>query len=334
MDWFRGFSAQYYCTVVDPQSWRDIRRIELTDGMVTKTNSNLMESADLGITELPEGIETWVRVWFNAKQGDDGAHEAVFTGLMSAPSVSWNGVRSDHKVECYSVLKPASDILLPKGWYAPAGSNGARLSAELLGAGMAPVTYADASPMLLGSIIAENNETNLSMARKIVDAIGWRIRISGYGEISIEPKATEPNVILDALANDCVEMEVTDTRDLFSCPNVFRASRDKLTAIARDDDPNSPLSTVSRGREIWKEETSCKLNTGESLAEYTQRRLKELQAPARVISYKRRFIPNLLPGDAVRIHYPAQNINDSFRVASQKIELGYNARTAEEVTEL
>ena len=333
MEWNKGFSAQYYCSIVDPATWRDLRRIELTGGSVSKSTTSLMESASLDLTELPNGIEAWIRIWLDTKQSDAGAHEAVFTGLVSTPSTQWNGLLKSYDAECYSVLKPANDVSMPKGWYAPAGSNGAMLAASLLSIGAPPVEYAEPSPTLYSSIIAENNETNLSMAWKIINAIGWRIRINGYGNISICPKAVEASVTLDALANDCVELDVKDTRDLFSCPNVFRATFDKMTAVARDDDPDSPLSTVSRGREIWKEETNCKLNTGETLTQYTRRRLRELQAPARAVSYKRRYIPDLFPGDMVQIHYPAQGINDIFRIMSQKVDLGYNAQTAEEVTE-
>ena len=332
MDWKEGFSARYYYTVVDPQSWRDLQRFELTGGTVSKTTSNLMEAADIDLTELPEGIETWIRVWLDVRQGDSGAHEAVFTGLMSTPSVSWDGKRKSCAAECYSVLKPAEDVLLPKGWYAPAGFQGAMLAADLLRVGPAPVEYADNSPTLTAHIVAENNESNLSMARKILVAIGWRIRISGNGAIAIRPYTDEPVVTLDELTNDCLEMEITDTMDMFSCPNVFRATAGNMMAIARDDSATSRLSTVSRGREVWKAESSCKLNSGESLAEYAQRRLKEEQAPARSVAYKRRYIPNVLPGDAIRVHYPSHDVDGVFRVTTQKIELGYGARTAEEVT--
>ena len=334
MEWNEGFSSIYYCTLIDAVSWRDLTRFELTAGSVTKTTDSLMESADLSLTDLPAQGEAWIRVYLDARQNDTGAHEAVFTGLMSVPAVNWDGNRHSYNVECYSVLKPADDILLQRGWYAPAGSDGARLAAELLGVGAAPVEYEDTSPILNSSIIAEDGESNLSMAWKIIEAIGWRIRISGSGSIRICPKSSDPVATLDALENDCVELAVTDTRDMFSCPNVFRATYNELTAVARDEDPNSPLSTVSRGREVWKEEKNCALNSGESIGEYALRRLKEEQSPARTISYTRRYHPEILPGDAIRMHYPAQNVDGLFRVTEQQIDLGYGARTSEGAIEI
>ncbi len=333
MNWNDGYEAQYYVTIVDADSWRDLQRFETEGGSVNKEPTNLMQSASLNLTDIPGEGELWIRVWLDARQEGDGAHEALFTGLMFTPEAKWNGIMKSYKADCYSVLKPAADILLDKGWYAPAGS-GASLVADLLSVGPAPVEYAENSPTLTNSIVAEHGETNLSMARKIAEALGWRFRIKGDGRISVEPQGTEPEVTVDSLENDVVELEITDRRDWFSCPNVFRATARDMTAVARDDSEDSPLSTVNRGREIWKEDANAKLNDGESIAEYAQRRLKEEQSPSRRITYNRRFIPGVLPGDAIQIHYPAQNIDGVFRISSQQIELGYAARTSEEVIEL
>jgi len=330
MNWSRGFLADYHYTIVDPATWRDLRSYNLTDGSVMKTTDGLMESADIGITSLPSEGETWVRIYLAAMQDGTVTREALFTGLLQAPTTDWDGRRESHQAELYSVLKPADDILLPRGWYALAGSDGARLAAELLDAGPAPVTYEEGSPRLASHMIAEAHETNLSMARKLVDAIGWRIRLSGDGQISIEPRATRTAAMFDPNGNDVVELAITDQRDWYSCPNVFRAQINNLVAVATDDDPDSPFSTVSRGREIWKEDDAIALNDGESIEEYAIRRLKEEQMPARMISYGRRYMPGVGPGDLVGLTYPGQRISGTFRVLSQRIELGYGARVAEE----
>ena len=331
MNWHKGFSSRYYCAVVDTDSWRDTERQELKGGSIYRTDSGLMESGDIDLTEIPGEGEIWIRVWLDARQADDGAHEPLFTGLMSAPMVEWDGVRRTYRTECYSVLKPAEDLLLARGWYVPAGTDGAMAAAELLNVGPAPVSYEENAPTLASSIVAEEGETNLSMAWRIVNAIGWRIRINGRGEISIEPKASEPAATLDALENDCMELVVQDTRDWFKCPNVFRATFNELMAVARDDDEDSPLSTVNRGREVWMEEIDCTLNSGESIEDYALRRLREEQSPARTVKYNRRFIPDTVPGDLLLIHYPVQGLEGNFCISEQRIDLGYGAGTQEEV---
>ena len=328
MNWNNGFTARYYMTLVDSKSWRDVERFEIISGSVSRSGGTLMEAADLTAVTIPVA-DSWVRIYLDARQEDSDARVALFTGLLSAPATSWDGTRRTYKAECYSVLKPAADVLLQRGWYAPAGMDGAQLAETLLSIGAAPVICEENAPSLNTTIVAEDGETNLSMAQKILSAIDWRIRISGSGEINICPKATETSMSFDALENDCIELSVSDNSDWFSCPNVFRAVSDNLIAIARDDDEESPLSTVSRGREIWMEETNCTLNTDEGISEYAVRRLKEEQSPSREISYNRRFFPDLYIGDMVRIHYPGQNIDSDFRITSQQIELGYGARTAE-----
>jgi hypothetical protein len=132
--------------------------------------------------------------------------------------------------------------------------------------------------------------------------------------------------------NDVLETEITDTKDWYSCPNVLRVICDSTSAIARDDDPESPLSTVSRGREIWVQE-NVSLSSGASLSSYAMERLKELQKPSRILDYSRRYDPDVMPGDVVEMAYPDAELTGLFRVITQDLELGYGCRTEEEAYE-
>ena len=332
MDWSKGYSASYYLGVVDPDTWRDIDRIEITDGNITKSNSGLRESADVTCVNYSIGRELWVRVWLDAAQGSGTEHVALFTGIACSPSVEIDGNRQTHPMECYSVLKPAQDVLLQRGWYAPANANGANLVKNLLSVSPAPVVVDGLSPTLTHSIVSEDGESNLTMADKILTAINWRLRIEGDGTIHVCPKASSSSATFDALENDIIEPQVTLEHDWYECPNVFRAVLGELSAIAKDEDPNSFLSTVSRGREVWKEETSCALSDGETIAEYAARRLREEQSYAVSVSYSRRYQPDVTVTDLVRLHHPAQGLEGTFGVISQGIELGNGARVSEKVS--
>lgn len=335
MDWSDGFTATYYITIVDPKSWRDIGRMEIKGGSVERSGSNLLESASLEMTELPPGGESWVRIWLDAEQ-EGIEHVPLFTGLTSAPSRDIDGFRNSYKVECYSVLKPIDDILTERGYYVPADVNAPEAAARLLKVGAAPVEIADSAtmPRLLNAIIAEDGESNLTLAEKVLDAIGWRIKLDGHGVIRIEPNKVSTVAVFDAIDNDVIEVKLEDEYDWFSCPNVLRVISDDLTAVARDDDPDSAVSTVSRGREIWAEESGVTLGGNESLGAYAFRRLKELQSPARTIAYSRRFDPGITIGDVVRINHPEIGINGRFKVESQKLDLSYGCAVDEEATEI
>lgn len=334
MDWSKGFSAEYYMTVVDTETWRDINRVEIINGSIKKESDGLMESADVTIKDLELGMEQWVRIWLVARSENGIAHEPLFTGLAVSPERNIQGAYYTCDMSCYSVLKPAEDVLLDRGWYAPSGFDGVLMCERLLSVCPAPVDSADdgGNVNLARSIIAEDGESNLSMVWKILDAINWRIRISGDGRIVLAPKADEPSVRFSPTEYDVIEPQITVESDWFDCPNVFRAIDDDLMAVARDDSPDSPLSTVNRGREVWEEETNCDVGEMETIAEYAQRKLKELQSVTMTASYKRRYHPDIVPSDLVELDIPQHRLRGVYKVESQSISLSYGASVDEEVT--
>lgn len=329
VDWSKGFSARYYATIVDTVSWRDLEEIDIVGGSISRTDSNLRESADITFINYDQSIEQWIRIWLDVRQGGASHHEALFTGIATSPDKTIEGNLVTNSVKCYSVLKPADDILLDRGWYVPAGSNGGRVIRDLLKkVTPAPIVIYPEAKGVDQTIIAEDGETHLTMVNKILDAMGWRIRISGDGTIEVQPSATllEPSVTFDAINNDSIEPSLSVTNDWYSCPNVFRAVADNLVAVARDE-----AAIEERGREIWMEETNCDLYYGETIYQYAKRRLQQERLVEYSVSYTRRYFPDLVASDIVELHYPAQNIMGTFYITSQTINLGYGASVSEEV---
>ena len=329
MDWSKGYRATYYMAIVDPLTWRDIETIRITGGSVKREPSGLRESADIDCMGFSG--EHWVRIYLDARQDGSDAHEALFTGLATTPTADHKGTYAETAVECYSVLKPCDDILLERGWYAPAGRSGGDAIAELLSVTPAPVEVTENAPMLTNYIIAEDGETNLSMIDRILTAMNWRIRITGAGTIQVVPADGEAVAVFNPLSNDVIEPEINIEADWFSSPNVFMAICDDLMAIAKDES-DGPLSISGRGREIWQAETSADLTDGESIGEYARRMLKEAQTIAKTASYQRRYVPDLLPGDVVDMQISSAGLIGMYRVEGQSITLGYNARTSETVS--
>ena len=331
MEWNKGFQVSYYAYVIDPESWREKEVLQITGGTIDREEDGLRESANIETVKYEQEEEHWIRVYLDAEQSGAAAHVPVFTGLACSPSMAFDGELYTSTLECFSVLKPANDVLLTRGYYVPSGSNGAKVIKDLLSVTPAPVEIEGEAPDIISAIISEDGETHLSMADKVLKALDWRLRISGDGTITITEKAKDISGSFDALDQDMIEPEVSISKDWYECPNVFRAVQDDVIAVARDDDPESSLSTVNRNREIWEEETSCEFNSGESIAEYAKRRLKELQKVEITASYDRRFMPDIFVGDLIRIKYPKQGLDSIFEITSQKIELGPGGRTSEEV---
>ena len=334
MNWNNGFTARYYCTVVDPITWRDVSTFDLVGGSISRTSDGLMESADINCVNRRQTTEEWVRIYLDARQMGGSERVALFTGLATSPERKIDGNIENNPLACYSVLKACDDVLLERGWYAPKNAVGSDLVKSLLSRSTpAPVTTDGDSPRLANYIIAENGETCLSMAQKILTAINWRIRISGDGTILITEKATEPVATFDPYENDIVLPQIDTSDDWYECPNILRTIVDDSSVVIRDES-GSDLSIKERGREIWAEETNVTLSDAESQITYTQRRLKELQTHAVEASYKRRYKPEITAGDIVALHYPKQGLQGKYLVFSQTVEIGFGAETSEKVRKI
>ena len=333
IDWSRGITARYYASIINPSTWRDESTIDIISGSIKYTNSGIRGSADLECSKIDHNKEYWIRIYLEANQ--DGAGELVplFTGIASSPDTTYNGRMYNSKVQCYSVLSPAEKIYLPLGWFARAGTSGGSVIKDLLSEHIpAPIVLEDGSPALTSDVIAEKNETRLSMVDKILEAINWRIILFGNGTIKIAPKSSDQiTANFDYETNDVFEMNVTVSNNWYDVPNVFRAVGQGISSVAKDEDPNSKYSIPNRGREIWMQETDCILNKGEKISQYASRKLKEAQNVNKTIDYTRRFIPEIHISDYVYLNYPEQNINGIFVIESQDINLKYAGQVSEQV---
>ena len=161
MDWNKGYSARYYISVIDKKTRRDLNRLEITEGSISRKSDGLRESADLTCVNYYAEGEQLIRVWLDTTQDNgDASHTPLFTGLATSPGRDINGRLVTNRLECYSVLKYAQDILLPRGWYAPAGANAGTLIRSLLSVTGSEITVAPDITTLENAIIAESGEKN------------------------------------------------------------------------------------------------------------------------------------------------------------------------------
>ena len=332
MQWNKGYKAVFYATTVNTKTWADNNeRVEIIDGSIDRESTGLRGGAD--ITSDAEGYnERLIRIYLDAVQESDISHNAIFTGYAVSPTLDVEGTLKTQKYSCYSVLKPADDILLERGWYAPLGANTGALIRTLLDVTQAPFTIEGDPGSLENYIVAEDNETRLTMVDKILRIMGLDLIVTGAGEIILRPQKVNADVIFDPATNDIVEPSFSITHDWYEVPNVLRVAMDDVSAIARDDSETSIYSTVNRGREIWQQESAAAIASGDTLADYAKRRLKELQTVGTQASYTRRFLPDVNVGDVARIRY--ESLSGLYRITEQKITLGHNLTTSETVERL
>lgn len=115
--------------------------------------------------------------------------------------------------------------------------------------------------------------------------------------------------------------------DIYGIPNVvevyFSGSHDNYFARVINDDPNSPTSTVNRGREIVHRETDPQFSgepTDQQVKDYATSLLSQLSSVEYTISYSHGYCPVRLY-DCVRLNYERAGLIDvKAKVIRQLIE--------------
>lgn len=336
MDYSKGYTSSFYMTLLDPVTWTDTGRIELVSGSISRSETDLRQSASLSLLEWGLSGDRWIRIYMVSERNGDQDRIPIFTGMATSPSTHYNNGVSTVDLQAYSVLKPAQDVYLQHGWYARKNVRCEKLIRELLSGINAPIIFNSTNEdnYLTDDIIAEDNETELSMIEKILKAVNWVMFIRGDGTIVFENNHDSYSdsslpVATFSPYNDVIETSFTLDHDWFDCPNVFRATLNEMTAVARDEDPDSPLSVQNRGREIWASEDNVDLLDDVTIAEYARWKLVELQERSETVSYNRRFVPDLNVTNKVRLAY--QQVSGDFIVESQTMTLGHALVTQEKI---
>lgn len=330
MDWNQGYTATFRLYSVNQSTWGDGDEIEnLVSASVTKDNeSSLIEDASISIDGEP--IKGYVRLVLEAKNTSGMAKVNLGTFLVTSPKRSINGVLTTIDLECYSVLKPADDKLLPPGWYFPEGGDPIAGASELLSNCLkCPVEPAESDIRTDQVKIAENNETALSMAKYLLEDTDWFIYIDGRGCVSIKKKPDNIVKMFDAYENDVLMPNITDESDIFDIPNILRVtdSSGNYETIYNNDE-QSDTSIEKLGWEKWSSE-QLSLDYGETLLGKGGERMEELSKTTRKINYSREFDPDVKLNDVALYMLPKQRIVGTFRIISQSLSIGKGIKVSE-----
>ena len=330
MDWNQGYTATFRLYSVNQSTWGDGDEIEnLVSASVTKDNeSSLIEDASISIDGEP--IKGYVRLVLEAKNTSGMAKVNLGTFLVTSPKRSINGVLTTIDLECYSVLKPADDKLLPPGWYFPEGGDPIAGASELLSNCLkCPVEPAESDIRTDQVKVAENNETALSMAKYLLEDTDWFIYIDGRGCVSIKKKPDNIVKMFDAYENDVLMPNITDESDIFDIPNILRVtdSSGNYETIYNNDE-QSDTSIEKLGWEKWSSE-QLSLDYGETLLGKGGERMEELSKTTRKINYSREFDPDVKLNDVALYMLPKQRIVGTFRIISQSLSIENGIKVSE-----
>ncbi|MCL1789860.1 MAG: hypothetical protein FWG40_00625 [Peptococcaceae bacterium] len=241
-----------------------------------------------------------------------GEEEEIMHGtfLVSTPGNDIRGALRVGSADIYSTLKIVADASPDTPVTLPAGTDAISYAAGLITSLGLPV-LADASTYQLNTMLSWDAGTPyLEIINELCVYAGFNSAdVDPSGQIRLyrylDPAIKQPTVEFDdkrCTFNPTIKYNF----DIFDIPNKFVVvlsnAEEEMSAVAINDDPLSPYSTISQGREISRQEKVSDMEGLGTLQAYARRRLAEVSSAVESIEIAHTFIP-YNTGDVARLIY-------------------------------
>jgi hypothetical protein len=321
---------EYY--TVDPGTWKDVKKINNVKSCTINRDSDTetLGSATIDVTESLG--ECYVRVYLITIQNGVKEKHPLGTYLVQTPSSSFDGKIRSVTMDAYSPLLELKENPPPLGYSLMKGNNIMEKAYQLCREhARAPVVKTPCDKSLNYDFVANTNDTWLTYISDLMNNAKYSFSLDELGRILFSPKqdtaSLQPVWTYDDGNSSILYSDITMDHDLYGIPNVvevvYTSGADIFQARAVNNDPNSPISTVSRGREILHRVTNpdfSGLPSQRQVEEYAERVLRELSSLEYTVSYSHGYCPARV-GDCVRLNYRRAGITDiKARIVSQSIK--------------
>lgn len=340
-DWTKSMEQSFEYYTVEPTTLADVKRL---DNVKKASFSRDAESQTLGSAtiDVTNSVgESYIRGYLKTIQNGITEKFALGTVLCQTPSSSFNGKVMEVSMDCYTPLIELKEKYMPLGYTIRKGTYIMDAAYNLISENCrVPVnkvehTYDtegnDISPKLQYDYVANTDDTYLSFVISLIANAKYELGLGEKGNVLFLPKqdieSLQPVWTFNDNNTSILGPDITVNHDLYGIPNVveviYSYGSDYKEAIAVNDDPNSPTSTISRGRKIPFRVTDPSLYgyvTQEQLDTYAERVLKELSTLEYTVSFTHAYCPVRI-GDCVRLNYTRAGITDiKAKVISQNIK--------------
>lgn len=331
-DWSASMQQTFEYYVVDPGTWKDQKLLDnvLSCTINRDADAETLGSASVDITESVG--ECYIRVYLITIQNGVREKYPLGTFLVQTPSSSFDGKIRDVSMDTYTPMLELKEGMPPIGYYVAKKENimdvVCRLTREHL---RAPVVEPSCTKKLFYDFVASTDDTWLSFLSDLMSNAKYKFALDEMGRILFAPDQDTASLQPVWTYNDdnssILYSDLTLDHDLYNVPNVveviYSSGNDNYYSRVVNDDPNSPISTINRGREIVYRITDPNLigdPTENQINEYAEQQLRELSTLEYTISYTHGYCPVRL-GDCVRLNYSRAGINNiKAKVISQSIK--------------
>ena len=331
-DWSASMQQTFEYYIVDPGTWKETK---LLDNVKTCTinrdsDTETLGSATIDVTDLVG--ECYIRAYLVTIQNGLRERHPLGTFLVQTPSSSFDGKIRSVSMDAYTPLLELKESPPPLGYSILKGQNIMEIAYKIAREhARAPVVPASCSNTLYTDFVANTDDTWISFLRDLIYNAKYEFGLDELGRILFSPKqdtaSLQPVWTYDDSNSSILYPDISMDHDLYGIPNVveviYSNGGDNYYARVVNDDPNSPISTINRGREIVYRDSSPSLSgdpTELQIQEYAKQLLRNLSIIEYSVSYTHGYCPVRL-GDCVRLNYSRAGITDiKAKVVSQSIK--------------
>lgn len=335
-NWSSAMEQTYEFYVVDPGTWTNVR---LLNNVKSCTITRDEESDTLGSAtiDMDDSVgECYVRAYLVTVQNGIKEKHPLGTFLIQTPSSSHDGRRRGFSMDAYTPLLELKESPPPLGYSVFKDTNVMDHAYRLIRENMrAPVVKTSCDTLLQTDFVSNLEDTWLTFVSDLVASAKYKLTLDELGRVLFavqqDTAALQPVWTYNDDNSSILYSDISMDHDLYGIPNVveilYSHGNGKYHARVVNDDPNSPTSTVSRGREIVHRELDPNIGgnpTEGHIQEYAERLLKQLSSIEYTVTYTHAYCP-VRVGDCVRLnHVRAGYENIKAKVISQtiKCELG------------
>lgn len=331
-DWTASMQQTFEYYIVDPGTWKDTKLLDNVKSCTISRDSEAetLGSATINITESVG--ECYVRVYLVTTQKNITEKHPLGTYLVQTPSSSFDGKIRDVSMDAYTPLLELKENPPPLGYSILKGENIMDIAYRLCRENArAPIVETASDLELYYDFVADPNDTWITFITDLIANAKYIFALDELGRILFSPKQDTASLQPVWEYNDdnssILYPDMSMNHDLYNVPNVvevvYSNGSDHYNTRIVNDDPNSPISTVNRGREIIHRVTNPDLvgnPTEREIKEYAERLLRELSSLEYTITYTHGYCPVRL-GDCVRLDYSRAGLNNiKAKVISQSIK--------------
>lgn len=344
-DWAKTAQRTYEYYTVDPGTWQDVERLDtVTSSSISwDASAETLGSASFAITESVG--EAYVRIYMITVQNGVREKRPLGTFLLQTPSSKFDGRIRDVTVDAYTPLLELKENPPPLGYFLREGENIMDKAYELVREhARAPVVRATCDKVLPHDFVANTDDTWLSFLIDLIALAEYEFDLDEEGRILFSPKqdidALQPVWTYSDDNSSILYPDITVDHDLYKVPNVvevtYSGGAGVHSARVVNDDPNSPVSTIGRGREITHRDPNPSISgnpddkqLAPQVQEYAEKLLKSMSTLTYTLSYSHGYCPVRLR-DGVRLNYKRSSIDGvKAKVISQTIDCTPECKVSE-----